>query len=198
MLDLCFEDLLTFICHLDDQTNPLLVRFGAKIEFAPEDMSTCASSCSMSALQLNPLNILCKDCSKYYNNPLYLTSGYYPGDHRKPLPGVVKCWHGGASQTWEALKKPPLDPLTVWHAIDGINKDSKNCDVAPHYWLHPLAADLARQSTVEYLQEIKSKVPDDRLRMLYGVGPSLGIAIDTSGSVRRAQGRTAYLITNMS
>lgn len=105
----------------------------------------------------------------------FLTSGYYSDQDRiKP---IGKCRHGGF------FDKSP--------GFGGINKDMSSCTGtvaagifdAPHNDNHPEAAALAAQASFEVLKEIRSKVTDREYKNLLGIGPTLGFAIDTTGSM---------------
>lgn len=92
-----------------------------------------------------------------------LTSGYY----LHPQPG--KCRHGGAYDTG---------------SDEGINKDTDLDRYSPHDEFHPQAASLAEQASVEWIREVVAKDLDDEQRAaLFGYGPALGFAIDTTGSM---------------
>lgn len=102
-----------------------------------------------------------------------LTTAYYqakPGEGLKPF---GKCSHGGThfdlSQT---------DPAT-----GGINKDSFDCEASPHNYHHFSAASIAKQHTKAYIKYIKKNVTLRQFKALLGVGNTLGLAIDTSGSM---------------
>jgi hypothetical protein len=108
-----------------------------------------------------------------------LTSGYYGAEDRpKPSDGLPlfpsgqgKCSHGG-----------PFDTTTV---LVGINKDSRDPDLSPNGAYHDVAADAATQATLQFLNQIKNDpaVTNKQLRLLFGVGGTLTISIDTTGSM---------------
>ncbi|MDR2033166.1 MAG: hypothetical protein LBP89_00810 [Helicobacteraceae bacterium] len=123
-------------------------------------------------------------CDTNYLEPSFqatgkLTSGYYLGTSGYPA-NKNKCYHGGS---FDAL------------GILGINKDSATCRVAlvisPHHDFNPAAERAAQNATVKYLlnirDELKAKQGNeegDRLfKSFLGIGPSLGFAIDTTGSM---------------
>ena len=97
-----------------------------------------------------------------------LTSGYYSGEDRVK-PNSSKCSHGG-----------PLDFSVL---SGGINKDSSLCTRAPHFFLHFQAAAVAKEATKQYLRSIKDAVTAKQIKLLLGVGPSLTISMDTTGSM---------------
>lgn len=99
-----------------------------------------------------------------------LTSGYYGGEDRtKPRPD--KCSHGG-----------PFDHGTTTGY--GLNKDTRTCVISPHETLHDTAAQVATQATVDFLTAIKGELTDNEYRLLLGVGPTLGVVMDTSSSMQ--------------
>jgi hypothetical protein len=66
----------------------------------------------------------------------------------------------------------------------GINKDSLSCNWSPHYLHHRDAASLAIDATKQYFDDIKDAINNEhQLRHLFGVGPTLAFAIDTTGSM---------------
>ncbi|HEX8178042.1 MAG TPA: hypothetical protein VF525_00725 [Pyrinomonadaceae bacterium] len=108
-----------------------------------------------------------------------LTSGYFqflptipylppPSDAKHP----GKCSHGG-----------PGDRSVDTPGTLGINKDSLNCNVSPHNYLHQRATQLAGDHTKEFLRDIKAKVTLKQFKALLGAGTSLAFAIDTTGSM---------------
>jgi hypothetical protein len=113
------------------------------------------------ACELAPL---CDDCSQNLITAK-LTSGFYDSNSPKPFP--AKCSHGG-----------PFDGLN-----EGINKDSTSCLLSPHFFLHDEAARLAKEATKQFLRDIKEKIPEPNFKALLGLGPTLAISIDTSGSM---------------
>ncbi|MDR2173249.1 MAG: hypothetical protein LBE32_03460 [Burkholderiales bacterium] len=106
-----------------------------------------------------------------------LTSGYFVTGSVTLPPG--KCSHGGSLDG--GLLGPDLR--------DGINKDSSACwfgtlVISPHSTYHHAAAIAAKRATVEYFQKIRAAVNDEELfKQFLGFGPSLGFAIDTTGSM---------------
>jgi von Willebrand factor A domain-containing protein 7 len=111
-----------------------------------------------------------------------LTSGYYGGEDRpKPSDGLPlfpagqgKCRHGG-----------PFDLSPNILLGGGINKDSFDLDFSPNGLYHFVAADAATQATVQFLNQIKNDpaVTSKQLKLLFGVGGTLTISIDTTGSM---------------
>jgi hypothetical protein len=109
-----------------------------------------------------------------------LTSGYYGGEDRpKPSDGPPlfpsgqgKCSHGG-----------PFDSSANSGA--GINKDSTSSTFSPHAASHNMAADAATQATLQFLNQIKNDpaVTTKQLKLLFGVGGTLTMSIDTTGSM---------------
>ncbi|KAI9765401.1 MAG: hypothetical protein M1839_005505 [Geoglossum umbratile] len=112
-----------------------------------------------------------------------LTSGYYHNEgeeHDAPASGI-KCHHGGLGDTSTFSFSSPLQYRA------GINKDSLACNWSPHRDFHLKAVGLAKRATRQYIDLIRDQLPDaDRekqLRILFGVGPPLAFAIDTTGSM---------------
>jgi von Willebrand factor A domain-containing protein 7 len=125
-----------------------------------------------------PLVDSCADSSNIVT--ARLTSGYFsnlllgPEDRRKP--GSFKCSHGGPLDATS-----PLDILTLTR--EGINKDSKFCDISPHSMYHDLAASAAIEGTKQFVNDIRKEITVAQLRALLGDGTSLAFAIDTTGSM---------------
>lgn len=146
--------------------HPGLGRPGSSINRLPETTATC-QDCTGG---LPP--ILCPNCSANLITS-GLTSGYYGGQdppvNTKP-PG--KCSHGGA-----------LDSSATGLFGQGINKDSIDCEFSPHNFLHSQAAAVAKEATKQFIRDIKDRVTPRQLQLLLGVGPTLAIAIDTTGSM---------------
>nr|XP_020496296.1 LOW QUALITY PROTEIN: von Willebrand factor A domain-containing protein 7-like [Labrus bergylta] len=98
-----------------------------------------------------------------------LTSGYFnPFSSDKP---AGKCSHGGT-----------LDRTSRREPVGGINKDTIG---SSHGSLHPKAADLAVDATMELLEDIRQAVGDKNFTRLMGLSQStaLCIVIDTTGSM---------------
>lgn len=106
-----------------------------------------------------------------------LTSGYYQGEGKDAPPGVAKCHHGGLSDFSTGGILSPLQYRT------GINKDSLACNWSPHHDKHHKAVDLAKRASRAYIDIIKGQLTDLQLRLLFGIGPTLAFAIDTTGSM---------------
>lgn len=97
-----------------------------------------------------------------------LTSGYYSGEDRT-APISTKCRHGG--------------PFDHSPGSGGINKDLTSSLISPHSSFHGAAATAASQATLQYIRDLKDKLTKRQLKLLFGVGPTLGISIDTTGSM---------------
>lgn len=118
----------------------------------------------------------------------YLTSGYYGGEDRKisDYGNIGKCRHGGAFDNG-----PDADGSSVYFSIlTGISKDSAFCLLtgaglldSPHSDFNPPAASVAVLATVQVFDDLKGKMTEREFEALLGVGPSLGFAIDTTGSM---------------
>jgi len=113
---------------------------------------------------------ICPDCSSNLITGV-LTSGYYSGEDRVK-PGPFKCSHGGI-----------LDGSATGEFGFGINKDSTDCAFSPHHNLHSAAVSVAREATKKFIREIKAEVTERQIKQLLGVGPTLAMAIDTTGSM---------------
>jgi von Willebrand factor A domain-containing protein 7 len=112
----------------------------------------------------------CVTCIGCFDNIITdkLTSGYYSGENRAK-PNSDKCSHGG-----------PLDFSVL---SGGINKDSSLCNRAPHFYLHFPAAAVAKEATKQFIRQIRDAVTPSQIKLLLGVGPTLTISIDTTGSM---------------
>ena len=121
----------------------------------------------------SPMQQTCLNCKekgvwfrKYYGCPDniesslqrdgVLTSGYYGGvkdtsgqEIQKPL---GKCSHGGFTDSTRNI-----------YAKGGINKDAPYYRSSPHFYLHYKAAAVAKQATVDMLQNIRRDVNNDRV-----------------------------------
>ena len=101
-----------------------------------------------------------------------LTSGYYKDGkddmNRKIRIPSGKCSHGGIT-----------DGSTDDFPKGGINKDSTHPELAPHYNLHELAANVAAKHSLEMLLKIRNEVSDDKLFLEF-LGINEGIASSIS------------------
>lgn len=136
----------------------------------------------------------CTDCSRDTCTDCYnpatgltnlttseLTTGYYGGDDR-PKPNDFKCSHGGKVSFLGGLITSK-DDSSKGAIGSGINKDTTNCTVSPHSDKHGLAANVAKQATKKYLDEIKTLIQAPKMKVLLGGGTTLAMAIDTTGSM---------------
>lgn len=127
--------------------------------------------------------------------PPFLTSGYYTGkkyyfagasknqDRTKPDAKTLirtskdqgKCSHGGL-----------LDKSRNTTADGGINKDSTNARVSPHWYLHKEAAAVATEASRSFLEDIREQVGNRLFLRFLGLdyGASISFAIDTTKSMR--------------
>ncbi|MYM35224.1 hypothetical protein GTP38_12870 [Duganella sp. FT94W] len=105
-----------------------------------------------------------------------LTSGYYGGEDRVK-PGALKCSHGGPLDS----SSPSSDPLGYFR--EGINKDTRYCDISPHSGDHGAAAGAAIAGTQQFIEDIKAELNQAQLKALLGAGPTLAFSIDTTGSM---------------
>jgi hypothetical protein len=111
-----------------------------------------------------------------------LTSGYYSGEDRVPVVRG-KCRHGG--------------PLDRGPGDGGINKDMVDPTFSPHYDFHYEAVRVAELATAQFLRDIKGDVTESQLRSLFGLGPSLAIAIDNSSSMIDDQAKVAAQVNRI-
>jgi hypothetical protein len=136
---------------------------------------------------------ICHDCTKgAFTN--VLTSGYtWEEVNIRPIPtknGVFKCVHGGHTDALGRTLEGKfgglayIDPL-FQEAYDGINKDSLDCTWSPHgpKW-HMAAVEAATKASVKYVREIAAELSPLELKLLFGVGPSIAFAIDTTASMK--------------
>ncbi len=88
-----------------------------------------------------------------------LTSGYYGGEDRTMpiLPQGTKCRHGG-----------PTD-FSPGRYLTGINKDVPNGFFSPHSEYHKAAGEAAIQATEQFIRDIKARVTNRQLQLLFGV-----------------------------
>ncbi len=107
---------------------------------------------------------------------VWLTSGYYGGEDRVK-PGAFKCSHGGP------LDKSSPSSDIVGYFREGINKDTRYCDISPHSSFHNPAAQAAIAATEQFIEDIKAEITPAQLKALLGAGPTLAFAIDTTGSM---------------
>lgn len=129
-----------------------------------------ADTCEPCEIHLFPVPVM--DCTHNLLTAA-LTSGYYNGsdvnEDRQPATSK-KCRHGG-------LKDHSPGPL------GGLNKDTVFIDFSPHNMFHSLAASAATEATEDYLEYLRTRISDRELERLLGAGPTLAIAIDTTGSM---------------
>jgi hypothetical protein len=143
--------------------HPGLGRRGASLNRLPAATATC-QACTGG---LPP--ILCRNCQTNLTTS-QLTSGWYVGENAPfDVRPAGKCRHGGADGTLGFT--------------EGINKDSFDCKFSPHNSLHAVAANAAIAGTKQFIRDIKDEVTPRQLKLLLGVGPTLAIAIDTTGSM---------------
>lgn len=71
---------------------------------------------------------------------------------------------------------------------EGICKDTQSNFMSPHWYNHQEAAKLAELATIQYLDDLTQDLCPDvelnncpRLRLLWGLGPTLTFTIDTTG-----------------
>ncbi|HYO71035.1 MAG TPA: hypothetical protein VEU33_33645 [Archangium sp.] len=108
------------------------------------------------------------DCGRNLLTPL-LTSGYYGGENEVPAT-ASKCRHGG-----------PFD--TGPGPSGGINKDTLYQPLSPHFRLHTEAADSAVEASKQFLRDLQTQLTRSELELLFGVGPTLTLAIGPTGAL---------------
>lgn len=104
-----------------------------------------------------------------------LTSGYYGGEDRVKPAG--KCRHGGFFDDSPGR--------------GGINKDSGTCLGSvnfgildsPHNDNNGAATGVAKAATEQVFRDLRARMTEGEFKQLLGIGPSLGFAIDTTGSM---------------
>ncbi len=110
----------------------------------------------------------------------HLTSGYYGGEDTPPsgpVPPAGKCRHSGFFDSSSGL--------------GGINKDSDICIGvydpgildSPHNDSNASAASVATAASQQVFEDLRAKLTPTQFKALLGIGPSLGFAIDTTGSM---------------
>ncbi len=140
----------------------------APLSFAGRTTPTC-TDCTLTVLLDGTVF---EDCSRNLLTNA-LTSGYYRGSEgpEDSVPAVgSKCRHGG-----------PFDSGPG--PAGGINKDTLFETFSPHNSFHGAAASSAREATKAFIRDIKGKVNLRQLKLLLGVGPTLAMSIDTTGSM---------------
>ncbi|XP_058029124.1 von Willebrand factor A domain-containing protein 7-like [Ahaetulla prasina] len=138
------------------------------IPTAPVSKKTC-DNCKTISRNLFECenNLLVKDM---------LTSGYkLQGSCMRKPPG--KCGHGGKDDLTQTF--PPTG---------GINKETSNPELSPHYRLHQKAAELAIEATKSFFVGdgfgLLSKVGNDTFKKFFNLdGFSLTFVVDTTGSM---------------
>ncbi|KAM3847428.1 von Willebrand factor A domain-containing protein 7-like [Vipera latastei] len=138
------------------------------IPTAPASKKTCVNCKRVSRTEFEcEDNLLVKDM---------LTSGYKVSDscRKKPL---GKCGHGGKN-----------DVTHTFPTTGGINKETSNPELSPHYRLHHKAAKLAIEATKSFFVGdgvgLLSKVGDDIFKKFFNLdGYSLTFVVDTTGSM---------------
>ncbi|XP_044529123.1 von Willebrand factor A domain-containing protein 7 [Gracilinanus agilis] len=119
---------------------------------------------------------MCSDCEELscpgnLLGSVFLTSGYFGAEPPKP-PG--KCSHGGH-----------FDQSSHDTPRGGINKDSTSPAFSPHHDLHPQAAQLALQASIQALNLLRGRLGDSGFSRLLQISPasSLSFVLDTTGSM---------------
>jgi hypothetical protein len=127
-----------------------------------------ADTCQACNLIFLPPTVFITDCSHNIVTSL-LTSGYYGGEDAQPQT-TRKCRHGGIFDSGPG-------------PLGGINKDTLSADFSPHSNFHSSAASSAVAATEAFLRDLRNRLTERQLQQLLGVGPTLAMAIDTTGSM---------------
>ena len=127
-----------------------------------------AATCRDCTLIPLPDGSVITDCSANITTGA-ITSGYYGGEDARPAV-TTKCRHGGILDSGPG-------------PFGGINKDTLFQTFSPHNFQHGTAAAAAREATKAFIRDIKGKVTARQLKLLLGVGPTLAMSIDTTGSM---------------
>ena len=141
----------------------------------PGSISNTSSVNDVACVSVAPL------CNQSNLATTRVTSGYCGGEDRAITPG--KCRHGGGFDSGPGADGSLFD-------LTGISKDSAFCLLtgaglfdSPHSDFNPSAAAVATKATVQIFDDLKAKLTTSEFKSLLGVGPSLGFAIDTTGSM---------------
>jgi hypothetical protein len=135
----------------------------------------------------------CPDCLTHLHAS-DLTTGYYTLRVSDPFtdsflfeqfedrvkPHNLKCSHGGKVKMTFGIAR---DGSAKGDKSAGINKDTKNCIISPHDTKHVAAAKAAALATQKYLEDIQRLIKVKKMKVLLGGGPTLAMAIDTTGSM---------------
>ncbi|XP_033097984.1 von Willebrand factor A domain-containing protein 7-like [Anneissia japonica] len=124
-----------------------------------------------------------------------LTSGYYSAQRdnngkevTKNIPNG-KCYYGGSKER----------DLTA-NLFGGINKDSNNEDLSPHYYLHDKAAAIATDASYEFLNGLRFTVGDDQFGRFLKIGhcSSFGFVFAVDGNAaKRIIGNVRQVLSNL-
>ncbi len=140
---------------------------------SPPTEATCRDCINSSTL------VLCHDCTAAVTTGR-LTSGFYGGQDRDKPASPRKCSHGGSLDT--TADRPNILPRFVETSY-GMNKDTLNCTFSPRTDLHTTAAAISQQGTIDFILGLRSDVTDFEFRLLFGVGASIAIVMDTTNSM---------------
>ncbi|XP_078664785.1 von Willebrand factor A domain-containing protein 7-like [Branchiostoma floridae x Branchiostoma belcheri] len=122
------------------------------------------------------------DCRKNILLQMLLTSGYKSGQNKvKPNAYTAttgKCSHGGL-----------MDDSRLTVPTGGINKETSDPSLSPHFYLHEQAAQAAIQATTNFFiapgYGLLSQIGDEKFREVLnlGSGNSMVFVMDVSGSM---------------
>lgn len=102
-----------------------------------------------------------------------LTTAYFRVAPYSPFKPAGKCNHGGT-----------LDYGVCHIATGGIAKDGSG-STSPHSYLHFTAAPVAKEATKAYIRDLRNTLDIEKFKLLFGVGHSIGIALDSTASMNR-------------
>ena len=139
--------------------------------------------------------LACKDCALPWTcaqctdniTTNRVTTAWFSLNPVRNIKPFGRCSHGGT-----------FDFSQNYSGRGGINKDTTSCSESPHASLHFTAAAIAKSHTKEFLRLIKRNVTLKQFKALLGVGPTLALAVDTTGSMGQEiagvrQGATALV-----
>lgn len=110
-------------------------------------------------------------CNNNFNTGGKLTSGYFRPAPFSPFKRDGKCNHGG------------FGDFGICHfATGGTAKDSSG-NASNHGYLHFAAAEMAKEATKIYIRDLKTRISAEDFKLLFGIGRTFGIALDSTASM---------------
>jgi hypothetical protein len=140
---------------------------------SPTTEATCQNCVNSSVA------VLCHACADSVTTSR-LTSGYYGKQDRDKPTNPRKCSHGGSLDS--TADGPDFLVLGLVPTY-GMNKDTLNCTFSPRSDLHTTAAAISQQATIDFLLALRDDISDFEFRLLFGVGASLAVVMDTTTSM---------------